>query len=146
MTKKTKKKTGFVKYDNKKNRPELLPFEIIWKDAILYSKGAFKYDDNNWRNAEKVKYSRGLGAMLRHMFLWAMGEDLDDDTRENHLTAVRWNAANLQSMQMRGIGIDDRFKMPQKMIDELKKDMENFDVPPEWEALRIKAGLAKKSK
>ena len=142
--KKTEKKQTkqAVKYDQKKVRPELLPFDVMWLDSVLYTVGAFKYEDNNWRNG--FIYSRPLGALLRHLLLWAMGEDEDPDTKSNHLAAIRWNAATLLSQQLHGTGIDDRYKLPQETINKLRKQLDDFVIPSVWEKLKAGSELKKK--
>lgn len=74
-----------------KGRYDLLPSLCIKRLAGLYERGAVKYGDDNWRRGQQL--SSTLDSMLRHSFKWAAiirGEEVDD--REDHLSAIVWNA------------------------------------------------------
>jgi hypothetical protein len=95
-----------VKFDAGKARYDLIPVYPLLQLALLYTKGAEKYADNNWMRG--FHFSRTLSAMQRHLELWKAGEDIDPETGLSHLTAVAWNAFALLEFQFRGTGVDDR--------------------------------------
>jgi hypothetical protein len=71
------------KLDSHKVRIELLPPFALEKIAEVFTFGAKKYSEWNW--AKGLKYSRIYGALLRHLFLWYKGENLDKETGKSHL-------------------------------------------------------------
>jgi hypothetical protein len=78
--------------DKGKPRFELLPIMVLIRDALLYGRGAEKYDDDNWRQG--MPFRRVFGSLLRHAYQWAMG-----DRTEDHMAAVRFNAAALMTYE-----------------------------------------------
>lgn len=94
-----------TKFDDGKNRMELLPPEFLWALGQLMTIGAVKYEDRNWEKG--MDWSRPMGALYRHLLKWQMGEDVDPETGANHLIAVVWNAMVLFCYQERHIGNDN---------------------------------------
>lgn len=87
----------------------------IPKDALVeimrvYHIGGIKYDENNWLRG--MKFSDMANPLERHWFLWSMGDTKDRETRCHHLAHVAWNAIGLLVYELRGLGIDDRIKLP----------------------------------
>jgi hypothetical protein len=72
-----------LKFDQDKTTPELLPTDALLAIADVLRYGATKYTANNWRKG--IVYSRLYGAMLRHLWSWWGGEDLDSETGKSHL-------------------------------------------------------------
>lgn len=71
-----------------KGRYDLLYPEAIRREACLYERGAVKYEANNWKKG--IPSSRFMQSMLRHAFQYLAG-----DRSEDHLAAVRFNAAGI---------------------------------------------------
>jgi hypothetical protein len=67
-----------MKKDAGKVGLHLLPFEALEEIAKVLDFGAQKYASHKWR--EGMKWSRLLGALLRHTFAWARGQDTDPET------------------------------------------------------------------
>ena len=66
-----------------KPRLELLPSAALEQIAEVLTYGAAKYEANNWcRGARGGRY---FAALLRHVFAWWRGEDLDPETGMSHL-------------------------------------------------------------
>lgn len=88
---KMKKEIG-LKNDKKDNkiRWELLPLDIINEIAKVYTKGAEKYSDNNWKLLGNG-YERYKGALLRHLAANDKNP-IDEETGCYHLAQVAWNA------------------------------------------------------
>ena len=72
-----------IKYDTDKPRTELLPMNPLLEISEVFTFGAIKYSSWNWCNG--FTYSRLLGSLLRHIFLWAAGEDFDKESQKSHL-------------------------------------------------------------
>ena len=95
-----------LKYDKDKLRMELVPPEAIEALAAIYTMGAKKYGDNNWYQG--MKWSRLIGAMLRHFYAWLKGEEKDPESGYSPLWHAFWNMCALIVYQERKLGTDDR--------------------------------------
>jgi hypothetical protein len=72
-----------IKYDDEKNKLQLIPFLALERIANIFTFGAKKYGEYNWTGG--ITYSRIYGALLRHLFAWIRGENLDPETGMSHL-------------------------------------------------------------
>lgn len=106
-TKVVNETTGGAK-GKKLARMDLLPWDQLYHVAELYGKGAEKYAPNNWRKG--YDYSLSLGALERHVALFAAGEDMDQDTECHHMTSVVFHALALMYFGQAHPELDDRFK------------------------------------
>lgn len=113
----TDKPTSSLRYDEGKLRVDLVPAEIIIELARVYTAGAKKYKDNNWRDPG-MKWTRCIASLERHMLKWKMGLEIDPETQCHHLAQVAWNALTLMMYQMQGLGTDDRWRPERFTIDE----------------------------
>lgn len=96
-----------AKHDDGKIRMDLLPVEALEALGRVLSMGAHKYGDRNWENG--INYGRVYGALLRHLLSWWKREDIDPESRLNHLDHVLANAAFLRTYVRRGMAeFDDR--------------------------------------
>lgn len=86
------------KDDAGKPRFDLIPMEVMLELAKLYTLGAKKYDDHNWKKG--LSYSRTHSAMMRHFVFWWLGEDIDPDNGQHHLDSVIWNAIALRYFEL----------------------------------------------
>jgi hypothetical protein len=75
-----------------KPRYDLIPLTGLKRIAELYTRGAEKYDDNNWKKG--IPYSRCYASAFRHLIQWAEG-----DQSEDHAAAVAWNMLALMHYQ-----------------------------------------------
>ena len=95
------------KDDTAKLRYDLIPPEPLREKARLFTFGAQKYGDWNWRNG--IAYSRLYAALMRHLqAFWSDREDYDKESGVHHLIAVAWNAEALYEMQRLHCELDDR--------------------------------------
>lgn len=101
----TDPKTGGQK-GVKAERMDLVPVEPLMELSRVYGFGAEKYDDFNYLLGYAWRLS--LGAMLRHIMLWANGEDLDEESGLHHLAHAAWHCFTLQMFQRHELGTDDR--------------------------------------
>lgn len=97
-----------TKHDDGKPSIALLPPEAIIEVAKVFTFGAAKYDEHNWRKG--FKYVRVASAILRHIFAWLGGEDLDKESGISHLAHAVAGLMFLISFQKTNSGVDDRYK------------------------------------
>jgi hypothetical protein len=76
------KKVG-LKNDGDKVRLDLVPVELVWGLGQVLTFGANKYGAGNYRHG--IAYSRVFGALLRHIYAWQSGEELDPESGLPHL-------------------------------------------------------------
>jgi len=77
------KEDGDMKADNGKLRYDLIPVHALEGIAQIFTYGASKYDDHNWK---KSKYpDRYYAAMCRHIAEVRKGNMIDDESGLNHL-------------------------------------------------------------
>lgn len=111
----TKQKLEGMRFSkNKMNFWSSIPKDALVELMRVYYTGAVKYDENNWLKG--MKYSEMANPLERHWMKWSMGLTTDSkETKCHHLAMVAWNAIGLLTYELRGIGEDDRVKLP---IDE----------------------------
>lgn len=97
-----------IKADDNKNRVDLLPIGPLEAISEILTFGANKYADHNWRKG--FKWSRLLGALMRHTFAWARGEKCDPETGKSHLAHAGCCILFLLEHEQRNLGEDDRYK------------------------------------
>lgn len=98
------------KDDSLKARVDLIPPAVLLSLGEHYAKGAVKYAPRDWEKG--IKFGRVYAALLRHLFLWFIGNDTDEDGF-NHLDAVVWNAVALKHYSLnpsKYAEFDDRSK------------------------------------
>lgn len=77
--------TGAIRdTDTNKPRYDLIPPEALWRVAMLYTRGAKKYGENNWQKG--IPSQQMLASAMRHLEAYRRGETVED-----HLAAVVWN-------------------------------------------------------
>ncbi len=76
------------KDDQGKIRMDLIPPSLLTAVATILQFGAEtkEYGDRNWE--EGINYGRVFGALMRHMWSWWDGENLDPESGKSHL----WHA------------------------------------------------------
>ena len=97
-----------IKHDADKTRLDLLdPLAIEGLGRVL-TFGAKKYADHNWRGG--FKYSRLLGALLRHTFAIIRGEDNDPESGLPHVDHLGCCWMFLSNHMKTKPELDDRWK------------------------------------
>lgn len=71
------------KFDDDKNRVDLLPPLALQRIAEIFTFGANKYSSWDW--SKGLSFSRLYGALLRHVFAWFRGERNDPESGKSHL-------------------------------------------------------------
>ena len=77
------------KYDSDKLRLDLIPPEYSAVLGAIFTMGAHKYGDDNWKQG--MMYSRLLGAANRHLLQRWLGERCDQESGLPHLGHCMWN-------------------------------------------------------
>ena len=95
-----------TKFDDGKNRLDLIAPEIIEELGLVYSYGTGKYEDRNWEKG--MSWGRIFGAAMRHLWAFWKGEDMDPESGLNHLSHALWNVGALLTYYKREIGEDTR--------------------------------------
>ena len=93
-----------------KARLDLVPTAAIEQIAQVLTFGAGKYGDNNW--CRGARWGRYYSALLRHVFAWWRGENLDPETGLSHLAHAGCCLLFLMEYQRNNWGSDDRFTKP----------------------------------
>lgn len=86
---------------------DLIPAYPLMRLAEVYTIGAKKYDDDNWRKG--IGWKRVFAALLRHAWKWMTGEKFDPDG-QHHLSSVAWCAFTLMEYEVTHPELDDRPK------------------------------------
>ena len=95
-----------LRYDEGKERVDLLPPDALLELGKVYGAGSVKYAARNWEKG--MPWSKVLGPLMRHLFKWMKGEKIDPEDGQLHIAKVAWNALALLTYELRGIGVDDR--------------------------------------
>jgi hypothetical protein len=72
-----------LKHDQDKPDLSLIPKEPLWELARVLMAGEKKYGRDNWRNG--IDINRLTAAAMRHITQFNEGENVDDETKTNHL-------------------------------------------------------------
>lgn len=93
---------------NDKGKPPLalIPRRAVEKEAEVLEFGKNKYDSWNW--ASGIAWSRLLDAVLRHVYAYADGEDLDPESGISHLAHARCGLGFLLDYEQSHPELDDR--------------------------------------
>ena len=95
-----------TKDDSNKVRLELIAPEFLFGLGRVLTHGATKYSEWNW--ARGMFYTRVFGALLRHLFAWFRGEDIDPDSGEPHLDCAACCLMFLRQYTVTHKEFDDR--------------------------------------
>ena len=99
-----------IKYDEGKLRYDLIPTYPLATLAAVYTKGAEKYEANNWRKG--LEWNRVFAALQRHAWAYWSGEGKDEETGLHHLAHAAWCCLTLIEYARMGTGLDNRHDIP----------------------------------
>ena len=91
----SKDKQVGLKYDQGKNRVDLIEAEFIEELGEVLSFGAEKYTDNSWQMVTEAK-KRYTAALFRHWLAYMRGEEFDKESGKPHLSHITCNAMFLR--------------------------------------------------
>lgn len=81
------------RFNQGKNRLDLVPTSLIEEVGKVLTFGAEKYGDNNWRNS--MSWSKVVASLKRHLTAFENGEDFDKESGLLHLSHLGCNVAFL---------------------------------------------------
>lgn len=96
------------KYDQGKPSISLIPKSALWGMAQAFTYGANKY--GKWNYKEGMEYTRLADAAYRHLSQFMDGEDIDQESGNNHLYHALASIAMLVDAYENNKDMDDRFK------------------------------------
>lgn len=108
-----------LKYSNDKIPLELVPVISLIEAAKVLDFGQKKYGRDNWRKG--IAYSKIFGALLRHLYKWYSGEEIDKETGLSHLSHALVNVMFLIEYRSLPKKFDDRPKIGKGLFEEGKK-------------------------
>ncbi|GAB6852987.1 dATP/dGTP diphosphohydrolase domain-containing protein [Asaia astilbis] len=101
---------GALRFNEGKLRFDLLPPDPVEELVAVLTMGAKKYSERNWEKG--MSWMACQASLMRHLSAWMKGEDRDPESGRLHMAHVMWNAMAILTYQLRGIGTDDRPKIP----------------------------------
>jgi hypothetical protein len=108
MKKINKFKEKASKFDQNKEPLQLFPYESLKEIAKVLDFGTKKYGTNDWRQG--IRYSRLIGAALRHIYQFNEGIDFDEETKTLHIANACASLIFLIWMYNHRKDLDDRYK------------------------------------
>ena len=99
---------GGAKANRLKPRVELIPTDALLRAAEVFAYGADKYDAWNW--AKGMSWTETYASVLRHLFAWHRGEDIDPESGLPHAAHALTQMMVLVHFIETGTGEDDRHK------------------------------------
>jgi hypothetical protein len=87
-----------MKFDNSKNRLDLIEPEFLESLAAVLTYGAKKYAVNNWQKVADGP-DRYYAALLRHLLAYRRGELIDPESNLSHLSHVACNVMFLMHFE-----------------------------------------------
>lgn len=94
------------RYDAEKVRLDLVPASSTLEMGKVFTFGAKKYGDHNWRKG--MKWSRVVASLKRHLNAFELSQDYDPETNLLHMSHVLANAAMLVEYYETNMKGDDR--------------------------------------
>jgi hypothetical protein len=94
----------------------LVDWDALLPMVKVLEYGCIKYDTNNWKKG--IPYVSTMESMLRHVYSFMNGEDIDPESGEAHVGHILCNAMFLSYYYQYKKEFDDRY------IDENKKESE----------------------
>lgn len=98
-----------------KLRWALVDFDALEDMVRVLEFGATKYDDHNWKKG--LKSTEVCESLLRHVFAFMRGEDIDKESGESHIGHILCNAMFLSYMMKFRPDMDTRYIDPNKTKD-----------------------------
>lgn len=113
--------TDARKNDEGKLRYDLIPPEPLRELARVYTIGAKKYADNNWKNG--LARHRVEAALMRHFEAFRSGETHDPEDGQMHLASVAWCAFTLMWYAMQEATPKSRVTTTEKAVERFKQEL-----------------------
>ena len=97
-----------LRYNEGKRQWSLVDFDSFEDMVKVLTFGMEKYDKFNWKKGLPV--TEICESMLRHIFAYLQGEDVDPESGINHIGHIQCNAMFLSYMHNYKKEFDNRFK------------------------------------
>lgn len=97
------------KNDDGKLPLELVTVQFVGTVAAVLAHGREKYEAWNWTKG--LPWMRTYGAVLRHLYRWAAGEELDPESGLPHLAHAACNIMFLMTWSRTHGELDDRKRL-----------------------------------
>ena len=108
-----KSKTGGLRYNELKPEWGLVDFDALLSMVHVLMYGKEKYDAHNWKKG--LPFTTTIESMLRHIYAFLHGEDIDKESGLPHTWHIMCNAMFLSYYYMYFKDeMDDRFKDEKK--------------------------------
>lgn len=98
---------GGNRYNQGKPRWSLVDFDALEDMVKVLEFGATKYSDHNWKKG--LKTTEIVESLLRHIFAYLRGEDIDPESKLPHIGHILCNAMFLAYTQKYKPEFDTRF-------------------------------------
>ena len=95
-----------------------VPANVLAEVGVAMLEGACKYGRSNYRVAG-VRSSVYYDAVMRHLFSWWEGEDIDPDSGMSHITKAITSLVVLRDAMIQDMATDDRPPRSKKFYEEL---------------------------
>lgn len=99
-------KEGALRYNQDKLRWSLVDYEALEPMVRVLEFGADKYAPDNWKKG--MSYRSTSESLLRHMYAFMNGEDIDPESGISHIGHVLCNAMFLSNYLKHREEFDDR--------------------------------------
>ena len=113
-----------LRFNKNKLNLSYCPISAICAIAMVFAKNSEsyggKYPDNNWRLGQPL--SNHLNSLLRHIFKFMSGEDIDKESNLPHLYHAITNLAMAIEDLHNNPDLDDRFKEKQATFEEFQQE------------------------
>lgn len=104
--------TQAARFDEGKDRMELVPVSAIKALAKVFGKGSEKYSDFNW--CKGFPWLQPYASCMRHLTAWWEGEDLDQESGLSHIAHAMANLAMLLEYMEKRKGRDNRLYLKER--------------------------------
>lgn len=98
---------GGAKDNRGKSRVDLIPHAPLVEIGRVLDYGTRKYKPNNWRLG--LPWSDTMASLLRHLYAFQEGEDIDPETNFPHLAHAGCQLLFLLEYYLSHTGTDDRW-------------------------------------
>jgi len=109
-----------ARFDDGKDRMELVPVSMFKALAKVFGAGADKYGDFNWQKG--FPWLQPYASCMRHLTAWWEGEDIDQESGLPHIYHAAANIAMLVEFIDKNKGRDNRLYLQEReWLTERKK-------------------------
>jgi len=133
-----------IRFDEGKPRFDLIPAYSIFEIAKVFTIGEAKYCARNWEKG--MPWGKVVGAILRHVFRWMGGEDLDPESGLHHMAHAAWGCMVLIQYSKTHKQLDDRSPYHRFAFDDKYRLVEESGSDGNGNGLRRGLGEWMKSK